>query len=512
MSNVTSTTATLTIADYSGNWYYKADKAPHNTCSSAQTGSSANLTGLSARTLYTYKAYSASNCAAASLLTNAAAFIAADVSVSNMSEASDGYGIGIAMSNYEATGFTTGDHSSGYTLDRVVIKFRTTKNNITPSVFTAAIHAASGGNPAADATYTLSGNTTPVTAGDYTYTCSGTCSLDKETTYFLVLSGTSPSLSSGHYQADGTNSDSETNTPSDAGWAIANQSKYRNANNNNSTWTNEIDFSVMFEVVAIKNATLSAGSVTTSGATLTIGNHTAQWWYKADKGPHTTCQGPVAANTSSKTLTGLSPVETYTYSAYGASGCADANLLVTAAAFTTGGVSVSNLSETSDGYGIGIAMSNYEATGFTTGDHSSGYTLDRVVIKFRTTKNNITPSVFTAAIHAASGGNPAADATYTLSGNTTPVTAGDYTYTCSGTCSLDKETTYFLVLSGTSPSLSSGHYQADGTNSDSETNTPSDAGWAIANQSKYRNANNNNSTWTNEIDFSVMFEVVATEK
>ena len=72
-SGVTGTGATLTIANHSGNWYYKADKAPDNTCSSsAVTGATTTLTGLTANTSYTYSAYSDSSCS--TLLATAAAF------------------------------------------------------------------------------------------------------------------------------------------------------------------------------------------------------------------------------------------------------------------------------------------------------------------------------------------------------------------------------------------------------------------------------------------------------
>ena len=69
---VTQTGATLTIANYLGgsvtNWYFKADKAPHNTCSAAQTSAAAALSGLTQNTSYTYKAYSDSGCTAANEL------------------------------------------------------------------------------------------------------------------------------------------------------------------------------------------------------------------------------------------------------------------------------------------------------------------------------------------------------------------------------------------------------------------------------------------------------------
>ena len=61
-SAVTQTGATLTRSHFTGTWYYKADKAPHTACSAAQTGNTVALTGLTAGTSYTYRAYSDSTC------------------------------------------------------------------------------------------------------------------------------------------------------------------------------------------------------------------------------------------------------------------------------------------------------------------------------------------------------------------------------------------------------------------------------------------------------------------
>ena len=86
-----------------------------------------------------------------------------------------------------------------------------------------AIHAVSGGNPTAQATYSLTG-TSPTTGGDVTYTCSGSCSLNASTTYYLVLSGTASSQLN-YYEVRLTDSDNETNTPSGSGWSLANGTK-----------------------------------------------------------------------------------------------------------------------------------------------------------------------------------------------------------------------------------------------------------------------------------------------
>ena len=259
-SGITASGATLTLAGHSGNWYVKKTlPSPAGTCSSAISGGTHTLSNLDASTAQTFTAYSDSSCANA--IGSATFTTAAGVSVSNMNETSRGTDLGVLASDLEANAFTTGNHSSGYTLDRVVIKF--TDATYDHGTFTAAIHATSAGSPAADATYTLSGNNTPDTAGDYAYTCSGTCSLDKNTTYFLVLSGTSPSYGTGAFWVDNTLSDNETNTPSNAGWFLANRAIYKRPN---SAWQDEtFDTSLMFQVVASENPvpTLSAGSVTT---------------------------------------------------------------------------------------------------------------------------------------------------------------------------------------------------------------------------------------------------------
>ena len=90
-----------------------------------------------------------------------------------------------------------------------------------------------------------------------------------------------------------------------------------------------------FRVSATLNPTLTltASNVAATTATLTIVHHTDAWYYKATSGPHTSCQGPVTAGTSTASLTGLTSGTSYTYSAYSDSGCS--TLLATASEFTT---------------------------------------------------------------------------------------------------------------------------------------------------------------------------------
>ena len=234
--------------------------------------------------------------------------------------------------------------------------------------------------------------------------------------------------------------------------------------------------------VTFTPVTLAAGAITSTGATLTVAGHTAQWWYKATTEPHTTCQGPVAASTASKAITGLTPLTSYTYSAYSASGCADDDKIATASAFTTLGASVSNLSVTSNGdFYIGnFTDDNAWATGFTVPAGSNNYTLNNVIAKFGA--KNGSPGSIAAKIYSDSSGKPGTEVTgLTLTGPTGPVST-DAVYVCSGTCELTAGNTYHLafLVSGASHNH---YYRWQRASSDSEVNTPSAGTWTIANYS-----------------------------
>lgn len=65
--------------------------------------------------------------------------------------------------------------------------------------------------------------------------------------------------------------------------------------------------------------TVNAATITASGATLALANHTGNWWYRADKAPDASCQGPVSATT--RALTDLAGYTQYVYTAYRDGGC-----------------------------------------------------------------------------------------------------------------------------------------------------------------------------------------------
>ena len=180
--------------------------------------------------------------------------------------------------------------------------------------------------------------------------------------------------------------------------------------------------------------TLTTGSVTATGVTLTIANHTAAWWYKSDTAGATTCTS-VAQNTSTATVTGLTPATAYTYTAYSGNACSTSLAVATAAAFTTNGFSVSNLGETDHTEECGMNGGLKCAVGFDTGPATNGYTLHSITAKLRKTG---TPSGFTVSLHSNNNGNPTDNALATLSGSEpTSTTGAEYTYTCAGSgCAL----------------------------------------------------------------------------
>ena len=346
-TTVGTTTATIAVSNFTAAWWYKrTTPSGDNTCHSVAAGTaSANLGSLTSGVSYTYKAYSASGCTSANEI--ASLNFTTGSSVSNLSQASDNFGVNI-HSNYGAgIGFTTGDNGGGYTIRSVTVKFR--GNNGSPSGFNAAIHADSGaGRPANSALYSLVGDA-PTGAGQITYTCSGSCSVAGSTVYYVVITGTG-SGSQNAYFWDTTAATTETNSPSSFGWSIADDARvyYNNGWNTQTNWTG------LFQVTATKNPNLTTSDIIANGATLNIDNYTGVWYYKATSGPDATCQGPV--NGTSEDVRGLTKGGAYTYSAYSDSGCT--TLLATAAAFTTPTIGVSNIGEN----GADLLMSNYSGT------------------------------------------------------------------------------------------------------------------------------------------------------
>ena len=510
---ITSSGATLTLADYSGTWYYKRIEPANTTCNTASTPT-VTLSTLDANKLYGYTAYSNSTCGTA---LDTVYFSTSSAFVGNLAE-TDNADCLLGMTGSLrscATAFTTGSNNLGYTLGAVTARFHAKVDS--PGDIVAAIHAADGtnpSNPAATASITLSGSD-PDTAGLHAFTCSTNCNLTKQTTYFVVFSA--PTSTSGlpkYYKWRTMPSDDETLWPAGSGWAIADTGRYKSGTNAWAAMGSGLAGS-MHVMATAKTATITASAITASTARLTITGHTGNWYYKYIV-PTTggTCSSTaVSGNTT--TASGLTHNVAYTFAAYSDGSCA--NLLGTASAFTTADVTVSNLSETTGAgnFTIGKHSSNdfveTWATSFTTGSATNGYLLTTVIVKFNA--KNGSPGNLTAKIHTDNGGKPADDAVtgLTLTGPVSPSSV-DAEYECSGTCTLAASTTYHLTFNVAGSPAQGVNYQWQATTSDTETKTPSTATWSIGNgSSQWKNDGSGWSANANQ-NTSARFSISADEK
>ena len=393
----------------------------------------------------------------------------------------------------QGVAFTTGSHSSGYTLGSVTISMKRS-GNPTPSNLAITLHSMEGADPynnqnsyPSDTALAATLTGTPPTSTSYAntvFTCSGSgCDLDPGATYFVVATYSG----SGEYQWRYAGEDTQSGSPPGNGWKIENSHQKHSGSN----WTSWGDWHIIRADFEYNPPALAVGSITPTGATLTIKGYTGVWHYKATTGPHTDCQGPVAANTDSKAITGLTPGTAYTYSAYSASGCADADKIATASAFTTGGVSVSNLEKPTFLWTTSLHAHQWVGIGFTTGSSPGGYTLSSVTGRFADKATGNALGDIVVSLHADNSGVPASATLATLDGDN-PDTAGDYPYTCSGSgCALLPDTTYFVQFKATAGTDDSNAYFMRSADSDEETQVPDENGWSLANQTEIYQQNNN---------------------
>ena len=117
-SAITATSATLTIGNHTGNWYYKYTAPAGGLCSSAQAGTTAKVTTLRKGTTYTFRAYSDVNCAM--LLTTAPELTTLSIDFAGAGEVADqswtvGETVDLTLPATAASGACTGA-SVTYTL------------------------------------------------------------------------------------------------------------------------------------------------------------------------------------------------------------------------------------------------------------------------------------------------------------------------------------------------------------------------------------------------------------
>ena len=325
-SNVGGTTATLTIAGWTGNWYYQADKGTHTSCSSVQSTATANLTGLTVSTTYTYTAYSDSSCSTA--LATASAFTTLNTSLDVSNITTTGATLTIsghagtwwykadtgphtncssAQSNATAnlTGLTQGD---SYTYTAYSDSSCTSANKIaTASAFTTLNLAHTPGAFAVK--LTLSG----WTGGDWYHKAFGTgsaCSTNAVTTDSVTITGLTKNTNKPRYSAY---SDSGCTT------LIVSRTGFFKTLDPSLTATKDPN-----------NPRLGI-SLTLSGYSIAVDG---PWWFReleivgSTPNPNPIDRCTSGGNSLTHTTTGLIPGDGYTVSAHrgdGANTCTDAS-------------------------------------------------------------------------------------------------------------------------------------------------------------------------------------------
>ena len=297
-SAITQTTATLTIANHTGDWYYQYTTPTGGTCSSAQTGTTASLTTLTADTAYTYAAYSDSTCT--TLLATAASFTTLDLTAS-------------AITQTTAT-LTIANHTTAWWYKQTSPSAGTC-TSVAANTATASLTTLSGATAYTYAAYSDSACATLLATTAAFTTLDLTASAITQTTATLTIANHTGDW---YYQyttpTGGTCSSAQTGTTASLTTLTA-DTAYTYAAYSDSGCTTLLATAASFTTLD-----LTATAITRTTATLTIANHSAAWWYKQTSPSAGTCNS-VAANTSTASLTSLDAGTSHTYAAYSNAAC-----------------------------------------------------------------------------------------------------------------------------------------------------------------------------------------------
>ena len=386
--DVGKTSATLTLNNFTDDWHYKADTGPDSTCQGPVSTASKALTGLTSGAQYTYTAYrtgGASPCGGSraidtvtftTLSTPGARDSGKDITLGSGNDDPLGVwsdGTTMWVMEYQGTkvfAYKMSDgsrdsakditRSSSAILGQFITADGTTMwlSDITTSTKLYG-HSVANKNADSSKDFTLhADNGTP--RGLYT---DGTTmwvhdySDDKIYAYVLSSgardSGKDITLHTDNDSATGIWADGTTmwvaDSADDKVYAYRMSDGSRDSakdydgigsylltargiwSDGTTMWIADASSDKIFAHHAFK-VQMSVSDTAVTSATLTMGNHTSDWYYKADGGPDSTCQGPVSE--ASEALTGLTAATEYTYTAYSASGCGSATEIASTT-FTT---------------------------------------------------------------------------------------------------------------------------------------------------------------------------------
>ncbi len=369
-----------------------------------------------------------------------------------------------------AQGFTTGDHAGGYKLTAVKVQ-RTAGPKPTGATF-GLFEADSSGHPTGSSlgTFTIPASTA---VGLRTFTApSGGIDLDASTTYVFVMDITQSCTNcSGtrQTQVDGEDSGAA------SGWSIANNALERAVGG--TSWGASGVRSLKIEIHGYaKTPRLPAPTV--SAVPLQPDRLSVRWsapgaltatdydlrYYRGSADPANEADWIEAGETgghdhvgtlTQATITGLDPVSTYRVQVraaigtakgpWSASGSGRTEALVGAWGSSVNSL-VSNIGETVGG--VNHLQHADVAQGFTTAGHSLGYTVTDVDLHFGTEAVGLQVRLATGVSTTSAG------TTVATLRNPAALTNGVLTFSAPPGTTLDANTTYYVVVEGTSGGLS----------------------------------------------------------
>ena len=306
-TNITADSATLTLANRTGNWWLSRTTPADTTCKSKGTTYTEDLTGLTPSTNYTYAAYSDASCTTeitdASFTTSAQAAKALRAT---------------GITHNRAT-LTLANHSGDWWLSRTIPADTTCKSKGT--TYTESLASLT---PSTDYTYAAYSNSNCSTEiADVSFQT--TAKLPALTVSSITVSSAKLTLtnhSSSWYLQRITPSDttckSKGTTYTEDLASLDHSTEYIYGAYSDASCTTEI----ASETFSTLSPTLTASNVAHNRATLTLVNPVGDWWLKRTTPPdtsNTACKSK--GTTYTEDLTGLTASTSYTYKAYSDSTC-----------------------------------------------------------------------------------------------------------------------------------------------------------------------------------------------
>ncbi len=185
--------------------------------------------------------------------------------VSNVEQSSSG---GSGLDSFDqAQGFTTGSNSEGYTLDSVEVRFFAAGSDVT-------VRIATGLPSSTTDEVTLTGTSSPGTE-EIKYSAPDNTTLSASTTYYVVVEGTSGTVST-------TTSDSE-DSDGKSGWSLADSGHFRSRTSTGS-WTST-NSARMIKVNGTEIMSSTGPTITISGDSAVTEGTAAEFTVTASEAP-----------------------------------------------------------------------------------------------------------------------------------------------------------------------------------------------------------------------------------